>query len=52
MTRAPNACASWMAVVPMPLDPPWIRIVSPATSRPRSALLVQTVKKVSGIAAT
>jgi len=25
-TRAPNACASWIAVVPMPLEPPWIRI--------------------------
>jgi len=42
--RAPNSRASWIAVVPMPLEPPWIRIVSPAFSPPRSNTLVQTVK--------
>jgi len=25
--RAPIACASWIAIVPIPLDPPWMRIV-------------------------
>src|SRR5436190_9804804 len=50
-TRAPRARASWMAVVPMPLDPPWIRIDSPAARRPRSNTLVHTVKNVSGMAA-
>jgi hypothetical protein len=50
-TRAPNACASWIAVVPMPLVPPWTRIVSPFCSRPRWKTFVQTVKNVSGSAA-
>ena len=43
--------ASWIAVVPMPLEPPWISTPSPAASRPRSNTLCQTVKKVSGSAA-
>src|SRR6185295_4837055 len=37
-----------MAVVPMPLVPPWISAVSPRTRRPRSKRLVHTVKNVSG----
>jgi hypothetical protein len=48
MTVAPAALASWMAVTPMPLVPPWISSVSPACRRPRSNTLLQTVKKVSG----
>ena len=40
-----------MAVVPMPLVPPWMSTVSPAFRPPRSNRLVQTVKNVSGIAA-
>ena len=50
-TVAPNARASWMAVVPMPLLPPCTRMLSPAMSRPRSKTFVQTVKQVSGSAA-
>ena len=51
ITRAPNDLASWIAVVPMPDEPPWTSSVSPAFNRPRSKVLCQTVKKVSGIAA-
>src|SRR5690349_2552059 len=40
-----------MAVVPMPLVPPWTSTRSPDTSRPRSKRFVHTVKKVSGTAA-
>ena len=29
-TRAPKACASWIAVVPIPDEPPWTRNRSPA----------------------
>jgi hypothetical protein len=50
-TRAPSALASWIAVVPMPLDPPCTRNHSPAARRPRSNTLFHTVKKVSGSAA-
>ena len=50
MTRAPRAFASMIAVVPMPDEPPWQSIVSPAFSAPRSNTLCQTVKNVSGIA--
>ncbi len=50
-TRAPRAFASWMAVVPIPLDPPCTSSDSPRASRPRSNTLVQTVKKVSGMPA-
>ncbi|MNL89548.1 hypothetical protein D3C87_2199360 [compost metagenome] len=35
----------------MPLDPPWMRMVSPAFSPAMSKTLAQTVKKVSGKAA-
>jgi hypothetical protein len=47
-TRAPKWRASWIAVVPMPDDPPWTRNRSPACKPPRMKTLVQTVKKVSG----
>ena len=50
-TVAPNARPSMIAVVPMPLAPPWTSIVSPAWSRPRSNTFVHTVKNVSGMAA-
>ena len=50
-TRAPRAWASWIAVVPMPEEPPCTRKLSPARRRPRPKTLVQTVKKVSGSAA-
>ena len=46
-TLAPQAAASWIAVVPMPLVPPWTRTVSPALHPPRSNRLVHTVKNVS-----
>src|SRR3954466_2969963 len=49
-TVTPNAEASWIAVVPMPEEPPWTRKLSPGWRRPRSKTLVQTVKKVSGMA--
>ena len=50
-TRAPKARPSWIAVVPIPPEPPWTRRVSPDFSRPRSKTLAHTVKNVSGIAA-
>ncbi len=50
-TRAPNARAIWIAVVPMPLVPPWTRNDSPLRSRPRSKTFIHTVKNVSGIPA-
>ena len=50
-TRAPNARANWIAVVPMPLDPPWISTDSPDVRWARSKTLLHTVKKVSGSAA-
>jgi hypothetical protein len=50
-TRAPKALASWMALVPTPDAPPWMRIDSPAASRPRSMIDGQIVKNVSGMAA-
>ena len=50
-TRAPRAWASWIAVVPMPEEPPWTRKLSPAARRPRRKTFDQTVKKVSGSAA-
>src|SRR5215470_1150398 len=48
MVLAPKALQSWIAVSPMPLEPPWIRIVSPAARCARSKTLFQTVKYVSG----
>ena len=35
MTEAPRALASWIAVEPMPLDPPCTSSVSPFRSLPR-----------------
>ena len=51
MTRAPKALASWIAVVPMPDEPPCTKNVSPIFKPPRSNTLCQTVRKVSGMAA-
>jgi hypothetical protein len=50
-TCAPLATASWIAVVPIPLDPPCTSSHSPPASRPRSKTFVHTVKNVSGMAA-
>ena len=50
-TVAPNARASWIAVVPMPLVPPCTRKRSPAARCPSWKTLAQTVKKVSGMPA-
>ena len=47
-TRAPSALATWMAWLPMPLLPPWIRNVSPAASRPAATMFDQTVQATSG----
>ena len=33
ITVTPKALASWIAVTPMPLDPPWTSSVSPRFSR-------------------
>src|SRR5674476_487095 len=49
--RVVLALASWMAVVPMPDEPPCTRKLSPLLRPPRSTMLCQTVKKVSGTAA-
>ena len=43
-----SALASWIAVTPMPLEPPCTSSVSPGCSRARSNTFDQTVKKVSG----
>ncbi len=51
ITLAPNALASWIAAVPMPDEPPCTSSVSPAFRPPRSKVLYQTVKNVSGTAA-
>ena len=45
-TVAPNARASWIAVVPMPLVPPCTRKRSPAARCPSWKTFAQTVKKV------
>ena len=50
ITLEPNAFASWIAMVPMPEEPPWISSVSPGFSAPRSNTLCQTVISVSGMA--
>jgi hypothetical protein len=50
-TVAPKLAASWIAVVPMPDEPPWTRNRSPACKPPRMKTLDQTVKKVSQAAA-
>ena len=50
-TRDPQADASWIAMVPMPLDPPCTSSVSPGWRAARSKTLVQTVIAASGNAA-
>ena len=50
-TLAPKYFANCIAVVPIPLVPPCINIVSSLDKFPLSNTLVHTVKKVSGIAA-
>ena len=42
---------SAIAIVPMPLVPPWTSTQSPSAAKPRSNRLTQTVNSVSGIAA-
>src|SRR5450759_1228541 len=50
-TRAPTARASWIAIVPIPLDPPWIRIVCPGCRLAVMNTLDHTVHATSGSAA-
>ena len=50
ITFEPKALANWIAMVPMPDEPPWISSVSPGFSPPRSNTLCQTVIRVSGSA--
>ncbi len=50
ITLEPKALASWIAMVPMPDEPPWISNVSPGFNAPRSNTLCQTVISVSGVA--
>ena len=51
MTCSPNRLPSAIAIVPMPLVPPWTSTQSPSAAKPRSNRLTQTVNRVSGIAA-
>ena len=50
-TRAPSACASWIANVPMPPAPPWTRKTSSGRSPAIMNTLDQTVQATSGRAA-
>ena len=50
-TRAPKARAIWMAVVPMPLEPPCTRKRLPGKRRRGSNRFAQTVMTASGMAA-
>ena len=50
-TRAPSACASWMAIVPMPPAPPWTRKTSSGRSPATMNTLDHTVQATSGSAA-
>ena len=50
-TLAPKALANCIAVVPIPLAPPWINIDSPEDNILLWNKFAQTVKNVSGIAA-
>jgi hypothetical protein len=47
----PNSWPRLIAIVPMPLVPPWISTQSPSAAKPRSNKFTQTVNRVSGIAA-
>ena len=51
MTLSPNNSPRAIAIVPIPLVPPWTRTQSPSAAKPRSNKFTQTVNKVSGIAA-
>ena len=51
ITVSPNSLPSMIAIVPIPLVPPWTSIVSPSLAQPRSNTLCQTVNSVSGSAA-
>ena len=50
-TVAPACLASWIAIVPMPLPPPWMSSVSPPARRALRKTLEYTVQAVSGSAA-
>jgi hypothetical protein len=50
-TRAPARAASWIAMVPMPLEPPCTRKFSPLCSRASRNTFDQTVQVTSGSAA-
>src|SRR5260370_15659602 len=50
-TVAPKCLPSWIAIVPIPLDPPCTRNVSPAASRAAMKTLEYTVQTTSGSAA-
>ena len=51
MILSPNSPESAIAIVPMPLVPPWTNTQSPSAAKPRSNRLTQTVNRVSGMAA-
>ena len=51
MRIAPGDVASMIAIVPIPLVPPWTSRVSPSRAQPRSNTLCHTVNNVSGMAA-
>ena len=51
ITSSPNSVPSLIAIVPIPLVPPWTSTVSPSAAKPRSNRLIQTVNRVSGMAA-
>ena len=51
ITFNPNNLPSAIAMVPIPLVPPWTKTQSPSAANPRSNKLTQTVNSVSGIAA-
>ena len=51
ITLRPNRLPSAIAIVPIPLVPPWTSTQSPSAAKPRSKRFTQTVNRVSGIAA-
>jgi hypothetical protein len=51
MTVQPIFLASWIAAVPMPEPPAWIRMVSPGSSLALSNSMCSTVPKVTGATA-
>ena len=50
-TRAPSSRASWIAIVPMPLEPPWTSSTSPGRRPAAMKTLAHTVQVTSGSAA-